>query len=252
MSRSARSKDRYAGELARWARALACARPESIRGAVTDRAAFEEVERFIEDNLNKRLEKLEWQVEFVMPAFKDMAKLMEDYMRAQPLAAYASAASDGEGFLVWLEQTRKLTPVQRDHVVCQRVRHAAEAAARANLCGHLRFQELWSVAGTLAADLDDNPGLLVHLNPIHAWAQFTTRALVDEEATLPAEVVFFPVGSAIHTAVLEPDARAGVEALARCGPCTLSRWQTAVGDADREELIALGRDLAALGMVAFS
>jgi hypothetical protein len=147
---------------------------------------------------------------------------------------------------------QELTPEQRDYVVCQRARHAVEDEARANRLGHVRFQELRSVADRLAAELDSNRRLRVHLNPIRAWALFMTPALLDEDASLPAAVLLFAVGNSISTAVLEPTGRSLVQELAACGPCTLDEWADRSWQADRDTLVEFCRDLAGMGLVAFA
>ena len=95
------------------------------------------------------------------------------------------------------------------------------------------------------------PGLRAHLNPVRAWSRFTTTTLLDDDATLPADVLFFAAGEEIRTAILESHGRALVEELASCGPRTLDEWAGRSQHADREELVSLYRDLAEMGLVAF-
>ena len=206
---------------------------------------------FAEGNLKKRREKLQTQLESVADAFDDLEDLVSAYIRNVPPAAYDTTTSDGERFLSWLERTGDLTPRQRDYVSCQQARLAVEAAARADRPGHRRFQELWSLTPQLAAELDTDPGLRAYLNPIRAWSRFTTTTLLDDDATLPADVLFFATGDEIRTAILEPHGRALVEELASCGPRTLDEWAGRSQHADREELVSLYRDLAEMGLVAF-
>ena len=89
------------------------------------------------------------------------------------------------------------------------------------------------------------------LNPVRAWSRFTTTALLDDDATLPADVLFFAARDEIRTAVLDLHGRELVEELAACGPCTLDDWAGRSQHADREELVTLCRDLAEMGLVAF-
>ncbi len=206
---------------------------------------------FAEGNLKKRREKLRAQLESVAEAFDDLEDLVSAYVRSVPPVAYDVTVSDGERFLSWLERTGELTPRQRDYVACQQARLTVEAAARADRPGHLRFQELWSLLPQFAAALDEPPGVRAYLNPVRAWSRFTTTALLDDDATLPADVLFFAAGEEIRTAVLDPHGRALVEELASRGPCTLDDWATQSQHADREELVTLCRDLTEMGLVAF-
>jgi hypothetical protein len=246
------SVETYRQQLARWARALAAARQQELSGVRGEDAAPREVQMFVEDNVNKRLDKLRQQLEFVVEAFADFNELLLAFTRGFPLEAYATAASDGERFLDWLGRTQSLTAEQADYVACQRARHAVEDAARNNRWEHVRFQELWSLAGKLAEELGTNPALAVHLNPARAWSRFLTPALLDEGAEVPADVLFFAAGGDIRTAILEGAGRSLVLELACLGPCTLDQWAVLTKQADREELVDFCRDLARMGAIAFS
>jgi hypothetical protein len=246
-----RPSDTYSEQLARWAQALAAARHEAVHGALAEGSLPLQVQMFTAGNRAKRLEKLQKHLRFLVDAFNDLDQLLLAYCRESPLAAYFTLSTDGERFLEWLEGTHTLTPEQQDYVRCQRARHAVEDEGRRNRRGHLRFQELWSVADRLAAELDTNSGLLIHLNPIRAWSRFATRVLLDEESLPPADVLFFAVRNEISTAVLEPQARGLLGELASLSPCHLDDWARRSTLADQGELGEFCRDLAEMGLVAF-
>lgn len=240
----------YRDELRRWVPALVGLQPvDGVGDALAPGCPPAGLKLFAQSNLSKRRQKLQGQLEVVAEAFEDFEDLVSAYARTVP--APADDAADGEGFLSWLERTGEPMPRQRDYVACQRARLAVEAAARADRHGHLRFQELRRTASELADEWDTDPGLRVWLNPIRAWSRFLTPALLDDDAAVPADVLFFAAGDAIRTAVLEPHGRALVEELAAHTPCTLDEWAALSRHADREELAALGRDLAEMGLVAF-
>jgi hypothetical protein len=159
--------------------------------------------------------------------------------------------SNDERFPHGLPQTRPLTPEQQDYVTCQQARHAAEAETRRNRGGHTRFQELLSDTHRREAELDTNPDLLVHLNPIRIWARFVTSVLLKGEADLPAEVLFFAAANAIRAAVLEPKARALLNVLAWFNPCTVRQFWLLNKHSGRTEIVCFCRDLARAGLVAF-
>lgn len=242
----------YRDQLTRLARALATARDGEARDALAPGASPEELHLFVADNTGKRLEKLDNQLAFVAQAFDDFDELLRAYVRAVPLAAYATTTSDGDGFLDWLGRARSLTAEQHDYVACQRARHAVEGAARRNRPGHVLFQELAGVAGRLAEELDANPRLRVVLNPIHAWSRFLTPALLGGEAWPPADVLFFAVGNEISTAVLTPRGRAFVRRLARSGPRAAAEWLHGLGPTGRENFVSTCRQLAEVGLLAFA
>jgi hypothetical protein len=72
---------------------------------------------------------------------------------------------------------------------------------------------------------------------------------LDDDATLPAEVLFYANGSEIRTAVLEPGANELIRGLEQIGPCPLDAWSAHTG-LERAELEEFCRDLAELGIVA--
>lgn len=240
----------YAEQLRRWVHALAASRDEDVADALAEGSSPSQVRLFTEGNAAKRHAKLLQSLEFLAGTFDDFEGLVSAYVGAVPAPAYYTSA-DGERFLSWLEGAAAPTARQRDYIACVRGRLAVEAAARADRAGHLRFQELRDSAARRAADLDSRSVWRVYLNPSRAWSRFTTPALLDDSATLPADVLFFAAGDTIRTAVLEARGRALVEALVRCGPPTLGEWATLTGETDCKELVALCRDLAEMGLVAF-
>ena len=239
-------------QLARWAQALAAGRKEELEDALVEGGASAGMAIFLHDNRAKRREKLHTQLEFVAEAVDNFDDLVTAFAREFPLEAYYSTTTDADRFLHWLERAHPLTDEQRDCVACQRARHAVEREARKNRPGHLRFQELWSMADQLAAELDTNPSLTIHLNPIRVWTRLATSAFLDEDTSPPADALFFPVGGDIRTAVLEPAGQALVRELGSGAPCTLEEWTCRSRDGGREELAAFCRDLAEMGLVAFS
>jgi hypothetical protein len=244
--------DTYRQQLTRWARALAGARKTEVEDVLAQGSAPTGLEIFVEDIVFKRLDILQKQLEFLAGSFEDFDGLLTAFLQAHPLSAYATIASDGNHFVEWLEQTQELTPEQQDHVACHRARHMVLEKARHNRSGHVRFQELSSLAGLLGPELGNNPSLRIHLNPIRAWAQFVTPVLLGDEDEVPADVLFFAVGTAIHTAVLEGPGKSLVEKIASVGPCTLDSLECWGDSAGRQECIEMCRDLAEIGLVAFS
>ncbi len=233
--------ERIAGALARGDCSLVA---EDVQSGCPQR----QVKLFVDGNSEKRLEKLADQLEFVAEAFDDFERLIEAYVRDQSLAAYDTGASDGERMLEWLCDRRRLTPVQKDYIRCQRARHAVEERARCNRAAHVRFQKLWSES----ASLDDwnRRSAVLHINPIRASATFTTGALLDGAAQPPTEALFFPVGSAIATAVLEPEVLLAIEQLSGLGPTSLDQWGAATGCGDIDRLAETACQLQEVGLLA--
>ncbi len=244
--------DIYREQLGCWARSLAHADNEAVRAALEEDCPIGHVRMFTQNNVEKRREKLQRQCNFVVKAYPELAAPIVDYAREVAVGAYDRGSSDGDGFLRWLIDNHALSAEQLDHVTCQRARFEVEALAREDRRGHVQFQEYRSVARYLAGEVDRNPRLRIHLNPIRAWVWFHTPALVGEETALPARVVFFPTGSDIAATLVESQGQVLVEELASRDPLTLGEWVNVTESATRCQLLTFCRDLAAAGLVAFS
>jgi hypothetical protein len=242
----------YRDQLARMVQAITGSRKDAANEFAADPVLRRQVALFAEELADKRLDKLRNQLEFLAGGFADLPDLLKEYTAAVGQEAYATPLSDSDRFFQWLEENRELTAEEQDHVACQKARHEVEESGRTNRVGHVRFQELCSVAGELAGELTTNPRLKVHLNPLRAWAQFASPALVGEEVELPADVLFFATGNQVSTALLEPEGQELVRELERCAPCTLRQWARQADQDDPAALAAFARDLADLGLVAFS
>lgn len=238
----------YKEQVQRLACALGRAEYQSIGGELQCGSSINRVKLFVEGNWEKRFEKLSDQLEFVAEAFDDFEHMIEVYVRSQPLGPYDSAVNDAEKMLLWLLDKRPLSPVQRDYVLCQRARHAVEELARCHRKGHVAFQRL---RRTQPADVQqiDFGGTVLHVNPIRANATFVSRALLDSASDPPTEVLFFPDGHEIVTAVLEPDALRALLTLATIEPCTLAEWADQMG-IDPRSLSETAVELLEVGLLA--
>jgi hypothetical protein len=216
---------------------MATARSSEVYGDLEAGSQPEMLKLFVDGNLDKRFDKLDKQLELVKESLGEQFEaIVIEFIKSLPLGAYDSGQYDGEKFLVWLVETKTLTPLQRDHVACQRARHAVENMGRNQRRVHIRFQELASLATELAEELDSNPAIAVHLNPIRVWTQFETNALLDEDSQTPADVLFFAVRNDTSTAVLEDEGRCLVEELASLEPVSLATWAALSEHADRDDL----------------
>jgi hypothetical protein len=242
----------YRDQLARMVQAITGPRRGPAHEFGADPVQRRQVALFAQELADKRLDKLRNQLEFLAGGFDDLPDLLQEFTAAVSQEAYATPLSDSDCFFQWLEENRELTVEEQDHVACQKARHEVEEAGRTNRGRHVRFQELWSVAGELADKVTTNPRLKIHLNPLRAWAQFASPALVGEDVELPADVLFFATGNQVSTALLEPAGQELVRDLEQCAPCTLRQWAHQTGHDDPAELAAFACDLADMGLVAFS
>ncbi len=241
----------YRDQIQRCAQTMALGYAEDVRPFLADGMTVEHVKLFTDGNLDKRIGKVLDQVELLKAAFDNLDELVSDYILEVPLAAYDTGCSDGDRFLRWLKLAHVTSPEQQDHIACQLARHEVENVARTNRLGHVRFQELRSLTDRLTADLHTNQNLRIHLNPIRTWATFQTNVLLDEEATSPADVLFFANGQQIRTSAFEDTGKDFVETLASHGPFTLTDWKRLDRSTSRSDLIEFCLDAAEMGLVAF-
>lgn len=160
--------------------------------------------------------------------------------------------SRNERFSHTIVQTQPLMPEQQDYLTCQQAGLAVESEIHRKDGEHIRFQELWSAGHRREAELDTNLDVRVHLNPIRVWARFVTPVLLKGEADLPAEVLFFAAEDVIRTAVLDGKARALLKMLDWFSPCTMRQFWMFNQHSGRTEIVRFCRDLARIGLVAFS
>ena len=190
------TQESYKQQLQRIARAMAMAQSSDVYADLEPGSQPELLKLFVDGNLDKRFDKLDKQLELVKQSLgSQFEEFAVEFIKTLPLGAYDSGQYDGEKFLIWLEATKSLTPEQRDHVACQRARHAVENMGREQRPAHVRFQELASLAGELGAELESNATLWIHFNPIRVWARFETSVLLDDdtdEATLCSDAPPLP------------------------------------------------------------
>jgi hypothetical protein len=251
MKRKDPALEAYRRQLNDWVAAMAVADNE----AVTDTAdgfTANDVHLFTEGNLDKRADILSIQLSFLRHAFEDLDDLIGEYVMTCPQEAFTAGPADAAAMLRWLLESYEVTPEQEDHIACRLGRYAVEDTARDDRRAHLRFQERLSVARRLANDLGRNDRLRVYLNPALGWAKLQTRVLVDDETHLPADVAFFAVKTEIHSAVLDDPVPSLLAILQDEEGLTLDEWAARSGLGAGEELVALTRRLAELGLVALA
>ena len=198
-----RRSDAYRDRLVRYSRALAVARSEAVYEELESGEHRTGLKIFVSANVNKRFERLQGRLEFLAGVMDDLDALLTAYVLEVPLAPYTTISGDADRFLLWLEESRELTAEQRDYVAGQHAHFGIEAAARVNRSGHVRFQELLSVAPLLAPELESNAGLRIHLNPIRIWSRLETGAMLDDAIIPPSDVLFYAVREDVGNAVLD-------------------------------------------------
>lgn len=244
--------DLYREQLTRLVESLGLGRTEEARQDLAAGCREQSLPLYAGGAVEKRRKKLERQLEFLGEALEDLAELLQEYVGSVHAPAYEAGPDDGLQFLDWLDHRLLHTPEQRDFLACQRARLLVETEARVHRAGHVRFQELWSVAGRLTEELELNPHLMIHLNPVRVRSRFATCALLEDGFATPADVLFFPVQRSVATAVLEADGLALLNELEGLAPCTLNTWSCVSVHSDRDRLVEFVRDLAELGLIAFA
>lgn len=241
--------DPYAEQVRRLAAALAAGDADDLATLLAAGSTPDDVRLFTDGNREKRFAGLKAQVAFIADAVEDLDGVVEAYLGRGPQPAHETPRDDALRFLTWLDRNADLTPEQADHVACQRARLQVEAAAKHHRADYLTFLDRRQAG----IDLDPDDAIVeIYLNPVRAWARFATAALLDDDATLPADVLFFAADGEIVTAVLEAEGRELIDELAELGPCPLGRWAALSRHADPETLAEMCRDLAGMGLVAFA
>jgi hypothetical protein len=194
---------------------------------------------------------LEKQLAFLQSAFDDLPELLLRFVQRVPQRSNEPRWQDAESFLRWLTRRFEMTAEQRDHVLCQRARHAIERKAARLRIPYLRFLECSSVAKQLLGLIDGANGARIIVNPVHAWACFRTPALLDGLLKPPAGVLFNALSGQIHVSVPSADDRRRLRQLALLGPVTLAEWRQLEPGTEHEQLLKFIRYWTEQGMVAF-
>jgi hypothetical protein len=204
---------------------------------------------FAEENYDKRLDKLQMQLEFVQDAFENLHELFEAYTLEQLMKPYDRQMSDGAAFIDWLTGRSKLNRKQKDYLAVARARLQIQDIARLHRRSHVRFQELYSIAQQMLPDLETNDRLRLYLNPIRTRAKLLTDSFLEGEKP-PVEAVFFAHGYDIRTAILGKHGLALLEELAQHVPATIESLAAVSVLADHEEMMQFARQLVELGLAA--
>lgn len=236
--------DPYHDQLARLTRALAdTAHEDELIAALADGSTEADVRLFTDGNRVKRIEALRPRLEFLADVFTDLDDRVAAYLDGELPPPGDIPAQDATRFLDRVEED-DVTAEQGDHVACLRARLGVETAARRCRVAHRRFQRV------LLQSTGRGPTAWIHLNPVRVPARFLTTALLGDGEEPPVEALFFPAGAEIAVVVLEPEGRALIDELATLGPSPLDRWLPD-RHRDRERILGLCDDLAALGLLAF-
>ena len=241
--------DDYRKQIRQCAHSLAVANNDRVIAYLPSPDEGVMVDVYTDGNLDKRIWKLTDQFEFMKNEFDDLDDWMQEYIHEIPLQAYDTGASDSSIFLDWVLENKTLTAEQKDCIACHQSRIAVEETARVNRIAHVRFQDRMTVGESLIDELETNAELWLHVNPIRVWATFATTLLLDDEADLPAAVLFFPVGVDIRTAVLEADGRELIERLELLSPCRLQTLIQTLAGWERGEVVDVVHDLLGMGLV---
>ena len=240
----------YREQIEHWAHALSTGAIDRLREAVEDGVTSEQVVLFVDGNVEKRYDLLLRLLEFVEPAFENYHELVEQFVIEHPFQALDSTTRDADRCLQWIEETQPLTPEQTDYLACQKARHAVEEMGAEQHLEHVRFCEVRTVTSKLLGDLESDGRLMLHINPIHVWTQFHTLSLLDDDMTLPADVVFYASGSEIRTAVVNETARLLLQELDEFGPVSLDEWALRTSHSGRTGIVAACKELAELELIA--
>lgn len=201
------------------------------------------------DDEERRHAALKSQLDLLDDFLADLDDRLAGYINAVELTANDSGTGDAERFLEWLRQHRSLSVTENDAVCCQSARFAVAGVVALNPARHQRFQELRSRTDELR-NLRDCRNAWFVVNPIHVWTTLRSRAMLSDTDEIPAQVVFYPLGEDIRSAVVTPLGQKLIRHLSEAGA---SRWDDLLevcGDEKPIDVLHLCRELIVLGLVS--
>jgi hypothetical protein len=204
--------------------------------------------------MDVRLRRLYSACELLADGYDGLDEQIAAYVACTPMPSGDIHCADADRFLDWLQEHAELNDEQSDFVAALRGRRAVEFVAVRQRLAHARFQELLRHTNTRLDQLETNGKLTVYFNPIHVWSQFETRALLDDDADIPATVLFVPCGSEVRTIVVEPAARRLIDHLEAAGPLRVKDLlkRSGSGHGEAKNCLEAVRQLAAVGVIALA
>lgn len=249
-------KAEYAAQVKACVQALALANNSKVASYVVGEKPVEQLNLFTEGNLEKRFQKLNDQLDELHDVVEGLEDIIAEYVKTVPLAAYDTGSSDGVAFLDWWETKQVLSLEQRDYSLYVRGRYEVECLGSKNRIAHVHFQELAAMNDRVLKEMSQDSRMWIHLNPVRHVETFSTTVLLDDEADLPATIVFFPVENNVHLAVLEDDAKKLIAELELVLPIRVNELLAQVGsdgplEMTKSDLMEMIQDLAQIGVIAF-
>lgn len=241
----------YSEMIRKVARAMASNQVDPVLPYLATQYEPKHVEMFVDGNFDKRIDVLLRLMPFVNEDedFVDLEEDAVEFCEVAAVSAYDGSSEECDAFLAWLEESRELTPEQRDTVEIQRCRYRIEQKARTERPAHVRFQELVSLAPQLFEELDENPELQLMVNPVTLWSELKSNKYLAAEAVVPVPVLHYADDREVRTGMFEPAGVTLLKQLLLLTPCTFLSW-SAVTDADPEELRQFLAHLIQLRLVA--
>jgi hypothetical protein len=209
--------------------------------------------RLIEvDELTDRLQQLSTACELLADGFEGLDEQIARYVACHPAPPRGASGADVDNFLDWLELHEELSDEQQDFVAALRGRHAVELVAVRQRLAHARFQGLLAGSAAKVAELEASDRLCVELNPTHVWSQFETHALLDEDADIPATVLFVCSTRGVRTVVIEEEAEEILRRLETRGSLRVCDLLRGLGRVRCDRGLALLRQLTEVEAIALS
>jgi hypothetical protein len=197
-----------------------------------------------------RLRELQDACALLSDGFEDLEQYVRSFVRLVPWDGRASCEVDAERFLDWLTTHAPLTVEQQDYLTCLQSRQAVEFIRLKRWLAHVRFQALLSASEESVDQFATSRRMVVHLNPIRVWATFESHVLLESDTPVPANVLFFPVGDEIRTAVVDAFAEQLILRLEEAGPLGLRALLRGLPADSRHRTTTLLAELLQVGIIA--
>ncbi len=197
----------------------------------------------------QRTKHLRQSCELLSASFDKLDSLMEEYLQEVPFSPRDTDRSDANRFLRWISSVTKITAEQQDLITCLKSRFAVEFISFKRRLAFHRFQELTARSERFIQQVTLDDKATLHLNPLHVWATFETHVLLDEKASVPATVLFYPNAQGVQTTVLGVAALAVVKRLVN-GSLSIKKIFKSKTPLEKTKLTASIKDMLRLGILA--
>ena len=168
---------------------------------------------------------------------------------AFPASGVATERADGfvEKTLNGLDRCCRLIPTHQGVVAAERARLQIQQVLQMRRARFQRFQQMRRSQKSF-----HEPSSYLYLNPVCRWIRISEEAVSQQQECLSGSVLFFLADGDVHGLRMNLEGQVLINELADYQPCTILDWAQLSSLADLQQLERLVRELADIGLVAWS